>query len=108
MAIFKGDDTGAFGNNFITITVKNPLLYPISKLEVITNSSTCIPPKVFTDNNNFQVETIELAINYSTEETVKLNSTNVVNVVAYDSQGKPSTCTQSLTFYAKNGVISRG
>lgn len=108
MAIYKGDDTGAFGNNFITIMVKNPHLYPISKIEVITNSSTCISPKTFTDENNFQVETITLRVNYTSEETPKLNSSNIVNLVAYDMQGKQSTCPQSLTFYAKNGVISRG
>ena len=108
MTIFKGDDTGAFGNNFITVRVKNPYLYPITRIEVITNSSTCIPPKPFTDENNFQVEDIELEVNYSSDETVKLNSSNIVNVVVYDSQGKQSTCPQSLTFYARNGVISRG
>lgn len=108
MAIYKGDDTGAFGNNFITVKVKNPNLYPISKIEVITNSSTCIPPKSFTDENYFQVETITLRVNYTSEETPKLNSSNIVNLVAYDMQNRPSTCPQSLTFYAKNGVISRG
>ncbi len=105
--IFKGDDTGAFGNQFITITVKNPRQESVSKIEVITNSSMCIPKKVFTDENNFQTEDIELTVNYSSKETEKLNATNTVNVVAYDMHGLRTTCPQSLTFYAKNGVISR-
>lgn len=107
-AIFKGDDTGAFGNQFITITVKNPLLYPISKLEAVTNSGTRINNKVFTDESDFQVETITLTINYDSAESLKLNQgANILNLVAYDDQGRQTTCKQSLTFYAKNGVISR-
>ena len=107
-AIFKGDNTGAFGNNFITITVHNPYLYPISKIEFITNSGTCIQPKPFTDPDNFQRETIELTVNYDSTETTKLkNGANVGNLVVYDVQGRQSTCQQSLVFYAKNGVISK-
>ena len=106
--IFKGDDTAAFGNQFITITVSNPLLYPISKIEAVTNSGACIPVKTFTDENNFQTETITLTVNYSSEETAKLNTTgNTLNIVAYDLSGKQKTCPQTLKFYAQNGVISR-
>lgn len=108
MAIFKSDDTDAFGNKFITVTVKNPNLYPISKLVAVTNSGTCIENKPFTDENNFQREDIELIINYSSKETTMLNQgANVLNLVAYDMNNKQSTCAQSLTFYAKNGVISK-
>ena len=105
--IFKGDDTGAFGNKFITITVKNKDLYPISKLVVVTNSGCQIPDKVFTDENNFQRELIELVINYTSEETSKLNATNTVNVVPFDMNGLHTTCPQTLTFTAKNGVLCK-
>lgn len=104
--IFKGDDTGAFGKRFITIICKNPNLYPISKLVAVTNSG-CIPDKVFTDPDNFQRETIELTINYTSEETSKLNSTNTVNLVPFDMNGLHETCRQTLVFYAKNGVLSK-
>ena len=107
-AIFKSDNTAAFGNNFITITIKNPNLYPISKIEFITNSSACIPPKPFTDENNFTTENIELKVNYDSTETSKLrNGANVGNLVVYDIEGRQRTCPQSLTFYAKNGVVSK-
>lgn len=106
--IIKTDDTGAFGNSFITITVKNPKLYPISKILAVTNSGVCIPNKEFTDENNFQTETITLTLNYSSDETAKLNQgANILNVVAYDEQNRQYTCPQVLTFYAQNGVISR-
>lgn len=106
-AVFKGDDTGAFGNKFITITVKNPNLYPISKIMFVVNGGCCIAPKVFTDENNFQQAEIELVVNFSREETSKLNATNTGNLIAYDMGNKQYTCSQTLTFYAKNGVISK-
>ena len=47
-AVFKGDDTAAFGNNFIKITIQNPDRYPISKIEAVTNSGCGISNKPFT------------------------------------------------------------
>ena len=105
--IFKGDNTAAFGNNFITINVKNSQLYPISKIEFVTNSGMGIPVKPFTDPNNFQTENIQLVVNYSSEETAKLRDTNTGNLIVYDIEGRQTTCQQTLTFYAKNGVICK-
>ena len=104
-AIFKGDDTGALGNKFITIKLKNPELYSISKLKFVINSGCGIAPKEFIDENNFQQEEIELVVNFSSEETSKLNATNTGNLVGYDMENKQFTCPQTLTFTAKNGVL---
>lgn len=112
-AIYKGDNTGAFGNNYITIKVKNPLLMEISKILFIVNGGVII--KEFTDENNFAVEDIELVVNFDSGETAKLNNTNTGNLVAYDTYTTPEgvfaprqcTCQQFLTFTAKNGVICR-
>lgn len=103
--VFKTDDTGAFGNQFITIKFKNPRLYPVSKILVVVNGGVCIPPKEFTDENNFQIEETTLNVNFVSNETAKFNAANVVNLVAYDMQGLQYTCRQSFTFYAQNGVI---
>lgn len=103
--IYKGDDTGAFGNTFITLKVKNPELLAISKL-VLSINGGCIT-KTFTDAHNFQAEEIVLRINFSSAETAKLNVSNTVNLIAYDEQGKQSTCRQSVSFSAKNGVITK-
>lgn len=105
--IFKGDDTGALGNKFITIKLKNPELYPISKLKFVVNSGCGIAPKEFTNENNFQQEEIELVVNFSSEETSKLNATNTGNLVGYDMENKQFTCPQTLTFTAKNGVLCK-
>ena len=106
-AIFKGDDTGALGNKFITIKLKNPELYPISKLKFVVNGGCGIVPKEFIDENNFQQEEIELVVNFSSEETSKLNATNTGNLVGYDMENKQFTCPQTLTFTAKNGVLCK-
>lgn len=106
-AIFKGDDTGALGNHFITIKLKNPELYPISKLKFVVNGGCGIAPKEFIDENNFQQEEIELVVNFSSEETSKLNATNTGNLVGYDMENKQFTCPQTLTFTAKNGVLCK-
>lgn len=105
--IFKGDDTGALGNHFITIKLKNPELYPLSKLKFVVNSGCEIAPKEFTDENNFQQTEIELVVNFSSEETSKLNATNTGNLVGYDMENRQFTCPQTLTFTAKNGVLCK-
>lgn len=106
-AIFKGDNTGAFGNNFIEITVKNPLLYPISKIIFCVNGGCIKKPFDGADYDNFQSAEIVLTVNFSSAETSILRDANIGNLIVYDMQGRQSTCKQSLTFYAKNGVITR-
>lgn len=106
--IIMTDDTDAFGGHFGTIKIRNKLMVPISRIEVVTNSGTCIPNKKYTDENNFLRELIEITVDYSSEETSKLNQgSNTLNIVTYDIANKQKTCPQTLTFYAQNGVISR-
>ena len=101
--IYKGDNTAAFGNNFLTIKVKNPNLYYVSKIIFSVNSG--IITKTFEDAEHFQREETVLYVNFSSEETQKLSATNVGNLIPYDENGLQSTCRQSVTFYAQNGVI---
>lgn len=97
-AIFKGDDSGAFGNNFITINLDNPLGYPISKAIFVCG---CI-------QKPFKNPVFPLRINLTSQETAKLRSSNVCYLVVYDSEGRQKTCQGSLTFNAQNGVINNG
>lgn len=97
--IYKGDDTGAFGNDFITINLNNPLNYTVSKVEFVINNGTCIPPKTYED------PTFPLVINFIKEETEKFLGVNVCRLIAYDENGLRKTCNNTLTFYAQNGVI---
>lgn len=104
-AIFRGDNTAAFGNNFITITVKNPQLQEISKLVFSVNGGQIT--RTFTDETYFKAENITLQVNFDSEETAKLNNVNTGNLIAYDMLNRQCTCSQSMTFTAKNGVICK-
>ena len=92
--IFKGDDTGAFGNTFITVNLEEAG-YAISKAIFVCG---CI-------KKEYTSPSFPLTINLSTEETKKLNMSNACYLVVYDSEGKQATCEGTLTFGAKNGVI---
>lgn len=97
--IFKGDDTGAFGNNFITIDLSNPLNYPISKVLFVINSGCGIKPK------EYKNPVFPIIINFSSQESSKFQDVNTCRLIAYDQDGKQYTCPQTLTFKARNGVI---
>lgn len=97
-SVYMGDNTAAFGNNFITINLENPLEYPISKAVFVCNCLT----KTF-DNPVFP-----LVINFDSKETAKLRSSNTCFLVVYDSEGRQKTCTGNLTFKAQNGVLPNG
>ena len=105
-SIFKGDDTRAFGGNFINIKVNNPDLYKITKLVFVVNGGTIT--KTFTDEDFFQTEETTLTVNFSSEETARLTNVNVGNLLAYDENGYQATCIQSVQFNAQNGVINNG
>ena len=94
-AIFKGDNTAAFGGTFITINLTNPLEYTISKAVFVCG---CI-------KKEFLNPVFPLTVNFNSGETSKLRNTNVCYLVVYDEQGRQKTCTGTLTFNAQNGVI---
>ena len=104
MSIFKGDDTSAFGGTFINIKVKNPDLYPISKILFVVNNGVII--KKFTDAENFQRAETDLTVNFDSTETQKLYATNVGNLVVFDATGKQETCQEYVQFNAQTGVIT--
>ena len=104
MTLFRGDNTAAFGNNFLTIKIKNPDLMPISKILFVVNGG--LFKKTFTDANNFQVVETTLTVNFNSAETEKFSAVNVGNVVVYDIKNRQQTCPQSLTFYTQGGVIN--
>lgn len=96
--IYKGDNTAAFGGSFITINLINPLGYTVSKVIFVCG---CI-------QKTFENPVFPLVVNFTSEETKRLNANNVCQLVAYDEQGRQKTCTGTLVFPAKNGVICNG
>ena len=99
MANYKGDDTGAFGNNFITIRLKNPQNYVVSKAQFVVNGGCPYLEPIINP-------TFPMVVNFTSEQTQQLRSTNVGNLVTWDSQDRQKTCKGSITFDFKNGVIS--
>lgn len=93
--IYKGDNTGAFGNSFITINLDNPDDYIISKVIFVCG---CI-------QKTFENPTFPLVINLTSDETKILKPSNICYLVAYDSEGRQKTCQGTLTFKATNGVL---
>lgn len=98
--IFKSDDTAAFGNNFITIELENPLGYEISKAVFVCG---CI-------QKTFESPEFPLIVNFNSQETEKLRlgNQNVCYLVVYDSQGRQKTAQGTLTFSVQDGVINNG
>lgn len=98
-AIYKGDDTAAFGNDFITISLENPESLVVSKAIFTCGDKI---EKTFLD------PVFPLVVNLTSEETEILNSSNICHLVVYDSEGRQRTCDGSLTFNAKKGVLPDG
>lgn len=97
-AIYKTDDTAAFGNRFITINLENPFEYPISKAIFVCG---CL-------KKTFENPVFPLVINFSSQETANLSVSNTCYLVVYDSEGRQKTCKGTLTFKAQNGVLPDG
>lgn len=95
MTLRQGDNTKAFGGNFITIFMDNPAHIPVSK---VIFSVGCIEKTYL--NPEFP-----LYINFNSKETQALNYINTGYLTAFDVNGNQMTCEGSITFYCINGVI---
>lgn len=98
MALYKGDDTIAFGGNFLTINVVNSTGVGISK--AVFKCGTII--KTFKDPQ------FPLTINLTSEETDKLSCKNTCYLAVYDIDGNKRTCEGSFTFQTKAEVVTNG
>ena len=96
-SIYKGDNTGAFGNSFITINLENPLEYQISKAIFVCG---CI-------QKEYKNPVFPWVINFTSAETSKLRTANTCYLVVFDEEGKQKTCQGTLTFKAQNGVLPK-
>ncbi len=97
-AIFKGDNTASFGNNFLTIYLNNPLGYAISKAIFVCG---CI-------EKTFENPEFPLRVNFNSQESQYLRTNNVGYLVVFDSENRQKTCNGTITFKAQNGVICHG
>lgn len=96
MTRFKGDDTNAFGNTFITINLNNPYNYEVSKAIFVCGCFQKV----------FEKPQFPLRIGFTSEETKKMQFKNVCYLVVFDSEGRQKTCERSLTFALKEAVYN--
>ena len=95
MTLRNGDNTRAFGGNFITMFIDNPAQIPVSK---VIFSVGCIV-------KTYENPQFPLYINFNSKETEALNYINTGYLTAFDQFGQQMTCEGSITFYCINGVI---
>lgn len=96
VSIFKGDDTGAFGGNFLTVNANIPTGYNISKAEIKIG----ILEPVVVNNPVFP-----LRINLTSEQTALLMNKNNIYMAVYDDLGRKATCKGVISFNAKEQVV---
>lgn len=93
--IYKGDDTNAFGQNFIRIDLVNDSNYTISKCIF-----QCGPiQKIYTRPQ------FPLYVNFSHVESERLYQTSECYLQVFDEKGLRQTCKGSLTFTARPKVV---
>lgn len=84
--IYKGDDTGAFGANFLTISLENAENVTISKAVFRCNEIT----------KEFENPVFPIKINLTAEETSMLYEDNTCYLAVYDEKGLKKTCEGSF------------
>jgi len=89
MTIFQGDNTAAFGGNFLTINISSES-EPIPTITRAEIKIGCIC-------KSFNNPTFPLTINLTEEETAKLSSTNMAYMAVWDIDGRKKTCQGSIT-----------
>lgn len=95
--IYKGDDTGAFDQTFIRISVNNP--NDGSKITKVIFQ--CGPiQKVYT-NPKFPIN-----VNFNHNESSRLYQDSVCYLQVFDDRGRRQTCEGTLNFTAKAKVIA--
>lgn len=94
--IYKGDDTNAFGQNFIKIDLVNASGYTISKVIF-----QCGPiQKVFIRPQ------FPIYVNFSHVESQRLYQLSECYLQVFDEKGLRQTCKGTLTFTAQPQVIA--
>lgn len=95
-AIYKGDDTNAFGQNFIQINLNETAGYNISKVIF-----QCGPiQKVFVRPQ------FPIYVNFSSVESERLQQVSECYLQVFDEKGLRQTCEGTLTFTAKSKVVN--
>lgn len=96
-SINRGDNTGAFGQDFLRIYLNNP-------------SNLYIERAVLQINNDLEKEFFEpifpLRVNFTGEETTYLHQVNTCKLALWDEYGRRRTADGKFTFFVKENRIN--
>lgn len=95
--IYKGDDSAAFGGNFITIKANNiPEGFEVTKAKF-----KCGNLPVMT----FENPVFPIVVNLKPVQTRQLGQQNTCYLAVYDNEGRKLTCKGKVTFVALDEVV---
>lgn len=87
--IYQGDNTAAFGGNFLTIDVSAGEGMPVPLITKAELKIGCFTKVI-------ENPTFPLKINLTEEETTHLKTENTAYLAVWDNQGRKKTCEGSL------------
>lgn len=88
--IYQGDNTAAFGGNFLTISISSESgIVPVITRAELKIGCLC---------KTFSNPVFPMTINLTEEETAKLQSQNTAYMAVWDNMGRKKTCKGSITF----------
>ena len=92
MTIYQGDNTAAFGGNFLTISISSEtgIVPTITRAEL----------KIGCITKTFENPVFPMTINLTEEETQRLQSQNTAYLAVWDASGRKKTCQGQITFPA--------
>ena len=96
-SIYRGDNTGAFGNDFLRIYLKAPAKLIITKAVVQINN---------TIDKIFEYPKFPLRVNFTGEETNYLEQQNTCRMALWDEYGRRRTAEGKFNFYVKENRIN--
>lgn len=95
-SINKGDNTGAFGNEFLRIYVNNPNNMHIQKAVVHINGNL---------EKEYYEPVFPLKVNFTGQETEMLSQVNHCKLALWDEHGRRRTAEGKFTFFVKENCI---
>ena len=95
-SIYRGDNTGAFGNDFLRIYLNNPNKLIITKAVIQINNKL---------DKIYEYPSFPLRVNFTGAETEMLEQRNTCKMALWDEYGRRRTAEGKFNFYVKENRI---
>ena len=93
--LYRGDDTDAFGQDYMNINVNVPDGWVVKKAEWRAGNVL----------KTFENPVFPISVVLNKTESIKLQNVNVCYLAIYDEQGRKQTCEGSLKFMTRAEVV---